>query len=164
MVRHARPKDAEAIARVHVRTWQAAYAHVFPPERLAELSVADRAEGWRAHLKAREMAVFVAEREPDGVVGFGNGGASRDVDGEGELYGLYVLPEAWDTGAGRALLEAVEDALRAQSYEEATLWVLEDNPRARRFYERQGWTLDGARELFELWDVSPPELRYRKRL
>ena len=50
------------------------------------------------------------------------------------------------------------------SYAEATLWVLEENPRARAFYERCGWSLDGERKSEERWGVSAAEVRYRKRL
>ncbi|WP_067505055.1 N-acetyltransferase [Actinoplanes sp. TFC3] len=42
------------------------------------------------------------------------------------------------------------------------LWVLEDNARARRFYERVGFTADGMRDLWTPrgTTVTVPELRY----
>ena len=42
--------------------------------------------------------------------------------------------------------------------------MLEDNPRARSFYERAGWAPDGARKAEERWGVRAPEVRYRKTL
>ena len=72
------------------------------------------------------------------IVGFASVGPSRDERGIGELYAIYVEPDQWSTGAGRALIERAEERLR-HAYGEATLWVLEDNPRARAFYERGGW-------------------------
>jgi hypothetical protein len=39
--------------------------------------------------------------------------------------------------------------------------VLEDNPRARRFYEREGWEHDGGRKDDELLGVTVSEVRYR---
>jgi GNAT superfamily N-acetyltransferase len=82
----------------------------------------------------------------------------------GELWGLYVDPEAWGSGAAAALLAASVDALRGRGFTEAVLWVLEDNPRARRFYEREGWTADGARKEEEFLGVVVTEIRYRRRL
>ena len=79
------------------------------------------------------------------------------------MYAIYVDPAAWSTGAGRALMEHAEAELIA-SYDEATLWVLDDNPRARRFYELAGWETDGERKAEERWGVRAPEVRYRKRL
>ena len=121
-------------------------------------------ERWRARLADPPpgWAVFVAER--DGVVvGFAAVGPSRDERGIGELYAIYVDPDAWSTGAGRALIDQCEEQLSGD-YGDATLWVLEDNPRARAFYERAGWLPDGARKAEERWGVRAPEVRYRKEL
>ena len=97
------------------------------------------------------------------TLGFVSVGPSRDEHGVGELYAIYVDPDEWSRGAGRALIVRAEERL-AEEYAEATLWVLEDNPRARRFYESAGWHPDGGRQTVERLGVSPPEVRYRKRL
>ncbi len=60
------------------------------------------------------------------------------------LHGLYVLPEAWGTGVADRLHERAVEALRAAGTETARLWVLAENRRARRFYERHGWYPDGS--------------------
>jgi ribosomal protein S18 acetylase RimI-like enzyme len=165
MIRRATPDDAEAIARVHIRTWQGAYAHVFPPEALAGISAEARARAWRANLGGTFGATYVAERNGE-VVGFASGGPSHDADceGLGELYAIYVDPEHWDSGAGRQLAVQVEDALRGEGFAAATLWVLDDNPRARRFYESGGWRLDGATRTGTHLGVETHEVRYRKNL
>src|SRR5215471_2754755 len=62
----------------------------------------------------------------------------------GELYALYLLPAWWSAGVGRALMTSVLDSLRGDRYRRVILWVLADNARARRFYERAGFTLDGG--------------------
>ena len=64
-----------------------------------------------------------------------------------------MLPEAWGSGAGSALMAPGIEALRASGYRDAILWVLEDNPRARRFYEREGWALDGGAKQDEFLGV-----------
>jgi RimJ/RimL family protein N-acetyltransferase len=51
--------------------------------------------------------------------------------------------------------------LREAGYRAAILWVLEDNPRARRFYEREGWELDGAAKEDDFLGVRVAEVRYR---
>ena len=165
MIRQATPEDAEAIARVHIRTWQGAYAHVFPPEALAGISPEARARSWRSNLGGTVGVTYVAERDGE-VVGFASVGPSRDADcaGLGELYAVYVDPAHWDSGAGRELAVRADDALRGQGFAAATLWVLDDNPRARRFYESGGWSLDGATRTGTHLGVETPEVRYRKDL
>jgi GNAT superfamily N-acetyltransferase len=157
--RPARKEDAAAIAEVHVRTWQAAYEHVFGAERLASLDVEARTRRWETWL-AEDATAFVAEDDDGRVVAFSWVGPSRDDDAEGELFAIYALPDAWGSGAGPALMRAALDAMREAGYRNAILWVVEDNPRARRFYEREGWRLDGRKEE-EFLGVPVAEVRYR---
>lgn len=157
LIRPARADDAAAVADAHTRTWQAAYEHVFGAERLAAIDVSGR----RRIADQMIASGGVAVAEQDGrIVGFVSVGPSSDVDGEGELYAIYVLPEAWGTSAGHGLMDAAKELLRAQ-YREATLYVLDDNPRARRFYEREGWALDGVTKTGEFLGLPVAEVRYR---
>ena len=160
-MRRARPEDAAAVAEVHVRSWQVAYEHIFGAERLAELGVERRRAGWERILAAPDEQVLVAEHD-GAVVAFASVGPSHGGGGDGELYAIYALPEVWRSGVGPALMRAALGALRAEGFREAVLWVLEDNPRARRFYEREGWVLDGGglRESEHL-GVPTAEVRYR---
>jgi ribosomal protein S18 acetylase RimI-like enzyme len=162
LVRPATGDDSLAIETVRVRGWQRAYRGIFPDEELDALPIDD--VRWRRRLVEPPpgWSTLVAE---DGatVVGFTSVGPSRDERGLGELYAIYVDPEAWSTGAGRALIERAEERL-AERYEVATLWVLEDNPRARSFYERHGWSPDEARKVVPRLGVRAAEVRYRKQL
>ena len=163
-VRPARPGDVDAIVEVHVGSWRAAYAHVFGADRLATIDVGRRRVIAERMVAAKDSALFVAEDAGGRVVGFSSAGRSRDADAEAELHAIYVLPEAWGSGAGAALLRAAVEALRAAGHADAVLWVLEDNPRARRFYEREGWRPDGARKVETYLGVEVAEVRYRRAL
>ncbi len=80
--------------------------------------------------------------DSEGLIGFASIGPARDNDMDDtlELWALYVRASYWGTGVGYALFEiAVGD--RA-----AYLWVLAGNERAIRFYERQGFRLDGTED------------------
>lgn len=158
MIRSGTPEDAEAVARVHVETWQAAYAHALPREGLDSLSVSERAE-----LHRHRPPTFVAEIAGE-IAGFVSVGASRDAGLDAELYAIYVHPAYWGTGVGRALITAGENELAKLGHVEAILWVLDDNPRARRFYELAGWSTDGAARNINLFGFDVPEIRYVKRL
>jgi GNAT superfamily N-acetyltransferase len=161
-VRHAQPDDAYAVESIRVRGWQIAYRHVFPPERLDALPVDETRWRRRFVQPPPGWSTFVAE-ENDDVVGFASVGPSRDEEGVGELYAIYVDPDCWSGGTGRLLLARAEEAL-ASAYDEATLWVLTANPRARRFYERAGWQWDGVSKTEERLGVASEETRYRKTL
>ncbi len=161
MVRDARADDAEAIAGVHVAAWQEAYKHVFPRDALASLSVEERTAQWHEWLKPSEITVLVAEQGGE-VCAFASAGQSRDEESAAELYAIYVDPPIWGSGMGRALLLEIEGRLRDTGFGQATLWVLQDNPRARRFYETAGWCAETTRSKIIL-GLEIVEIRYRKR-
>lgn len=165
-VRRAVLDDAGEIARVHVEAWRVAYAHAFPAAYLAGLSVDGRTQRWLRALSEETYDVFVTEVD-GGVSGFTSVGPTEDEDeaaAPGELYAIYVDPAAWGMGHGRALLARAEQALLDAGFDEAALWVLEDNPRARHVYEAAGWAADGASKPFARGGVSTVVIRYRKRL
>jgi ribosomal protein S18 acetylase RimI-like enzyme len=163
-VRPATVADAPAMGRVHVRAWQAAYRGHMPDDYLDRLQPTERAAGWeRAMGRERpRSALLVAEQDGE-VVGFAALGPSPDPEGAGELYSINVDPAHWGSGAGRALLEAVQDELDRLGFAETVLWVLPANARARRFYERAGWVADGSERTVDALGVTVPEVRYRRR-
>jgi ribosomal protein S18 acetylase RimI-like enzyme len=158
MIRPGTPDDAEGVARVHVETWQAAYAHALPSEQLPALSVQDAVQRHR-----NRPPGLVADRGGE-ILGFVDVGASRDPGTDGELFAIYVHPEHWGMGVGRALMEAGEAELRTLGHRDAILWVLDDNPRARRFYELAGWSPDGAARDIHIFGFDVSEVRYAKTL
>ena len=167
-MRDAEPGDAAEIARVHITSWQGAYTHAFSAEALDGLSDqhASRTLQWERWLREERVrsAVLVAAREGE-VVGFVHGGPARDDDVDGmrvsELAAIYVTPDAWGLGAGQLLMEAFLERMRAFGFSEAVLWVLDDNPRARRFYEAAGWRVDAAEKDDVLLGTPVREVRYR---
>jgi len=118
---------------------------------------------WELALADPGRDVFVFE-EHGAVVAFVGSFPSRDPDAEGELGEIYALPEAWGKGIGHALMAACLAALQERGYANAILWVLADNPRARAFYEREGWALDGGEKTDTFLGVAVRELRYRIKL
>jgi ribosomal protein S18 acetylase RimI-like enzyme len=162
-VRLATAEDADAIGRVHAETWRAAYSGVLPE---AAFDVEERRRTWRQWLAQEPQpraATFVAELDGD-VVGFAGVGASREEEGVGELYTIYVDPARWGTGAGRVLIAHAEGSLAASGFAEAMLWVLEGNDRAERFYRAAGWSRDGGRKVEQFQGAEIVEVRYRKPL
>jgi GNAT superfamily N-acetyltransferase len=157
VIRPGTADDAEGVARVQVETWQVAYAHALPQDQLQALSVDQRVEQWR------RWPPIVAEIDGE-IAGFVSVGGARDDDADGELYAIYVHPDYWSTGTGRALMEAGEAELRRLGHRDVVLWVLDDNPRARRFYELAGWSADGNARVVEMFGFDVSEVRYAKTL
>lgn len=167
-IRAAVAADADQIATAHVAAWRIAYRGIVPDRYLdgGEFEQS-RLAGWTAALTdgpdagedpLGQLLVPVLDGR---VVGFGVFGRERvdagsDVTGRGELYGFYLHPDVWSSGIADRLIDRCHAGL-AERFDAAVLWVLRDNPRARRFYERSGWTCGVGPEIVETtW--APPQM------
>lgn len=170
LVRDAVAGDERQIAEVHVAAWRGGYAGLMPEEFLAGLSADAGAERWRRTLAdpARPTHVLVAaDVDTAEILGVATVGPSRDDDAPettGELWGINLAPTHWGRGVGTALLGAAVDRLRTAGLDNATLWVVDGNVRARRFYERLGWTPDGATKIDNRDNLALHEVRYARSL
>ncbi len=128
--------DRAAVSRIYEESWRFAYQGIVPQAYLESIP----AGRWAAHLDEadRHTLLLVEEGRFIGTASFG---PSRFIQWPeaGEIISLYLLPEAMGQGHGRALLAAVIAQLATLGYQELFLWVLEDNHRARRFYEKAGF-------------------------
>jgi len=154
-LRPAVPADALAVARVHVRAWQAGYRGILPAAYLDGLRPEDRAA--RYTFDRTDGPRTIVAITDGAIVGFAT------IHGS-ELSALHVDPDAWGGGVGRALIERARTELAAAGVAEAHLWLLAGNARAQRFYERDGWTSDGTRRVETVWNVTVDEIEYRRRL
>ncbi|MGI5125657.1 N-acetyltransferase family protein [Pseudonocardia sp. CA-107938] len=147
-IRDATVADADAIARVHVASWQAAYRGLLPDAVLDGLSVAESTQNWAERLAGTQPGAHILVVEDEGVIGFAAFGTRPEgAPGERHLWAMYLDPAQWGRGAGRPLHAAMVDRMHAAGVHSATLWVLRGNERAIRFYERAGWSFDGTSKL-----------------
>lgn len=80
----------------------------------------------------------------------------------GEVYALYISPDLIGQGIGRTLLGEAHAQMKDQGFETSALWVLCDNQRARRFYERADYQADGAAQDDVYDGITLTELRYQR--
>lgn len=163
MIRPATVQDAKEIAHIHIQTWRAAYNGIIPQAHLQSLSIDERTEHWRERLSKYPERTLVAQ-EDGKVVGWVFLGPGRDDDaqGRGEIYGFYIHPDRWRCGFGRGLIKGVEQHLWKRGFGAITLWVLEDNQRAKKFYAKVGFYYDGTRKQITIGGEELWELRYVK--
>jgi GNAT superfamily N-acetyltransferase len=169
LIRRAMPADARAIAEIGVLSWQAAYRGIFPAGFLSGLSITAREIAWESMLDADEAdeaddaPCWMAERDGT-TIGYLASGPPRDEDvplPAAEVYAIYVLPDEWRSGAGRALITTAVVHWQARGVEMLVLWALEANMAGRAFYEALGWRTDGTRQQIDLGGFRRPEIRYR---
>lgn len=147
-VRRARILDAPAIARIEVETWRSTYAGVLADEALLAMSVDRLTASWTSELRRWPRGIMVWDGDEQGLLGYGQCGRQRDraLPYKGEVFMLYVTPDAQGAGVGRQLLLALLANLATSNYPSALVWVLRANP-ARFFYERLGAKLVLHRQI-----------------
>jgi ribosomal protein S18 acetylase RimI-like enzyme len=175
LIRPATPGDAAGIAAVRRASWPAAYAGILPPEVIDDVVVRSTPARERASFAERPWRHLLVAVAPVAVItGYASYGMEKGSNGlprspaaggppagrplAAELYTLYVAPDHWSTGAGRALMDRVLTEVRAEGYPRIILWVLRDNRRARRFYERAGFRRKGTEH--PSYFAGVPEVRY----
>jgi GNAT superfamily N-acetyltransferase len=144
-IREPRPDEAEILADIHLQTWEETFTGVFPPSAWGDEARTQRIAMWTGLCTGLRPDGRLAVAEVDGeLVGFALTGLSDEEDAptERQLPFIYVLRSAQGLGVGQALLDTV------LTDEAVFLWHLEHNPNPRtiRFYTRNGFAPDGARE------------------
>lgn len=114
--------------------------------------------------RAGMLVLVDSDHGTERLGGFSHICPTRDADMDpahtGEITSIYLAPEAWGGGNGVALIEASIDQLVLAGYDRATLWALDTNARARRFYEIGGWRHDGTTKIHDWGPFVCTDVRY----
>lgn len=128
--------DKAAISKIYEESWKHVYQGIIPQTYLDSVP-----EGqWASNLDSPNLKTLVCV-EDGRLIGTSSFGKSRmeKYDHWGEIISIYLLPDYMGKGYGKALLQAAVSELKKLGFEDVFLWVLEENIRARRFYERFGF-------------------------
>jgi ribosomal protein S18 acetylase RimI-like enzyme len=147
VIRDATQSDVTAIAHLHAESWRSAYRGILSDDYLEKHAHGDRLAAWQERFSAvapNPMFVLVADAGTQ-LAGFACVFPNEDAVFGSFLDNLHVAPQLTGQGIGRQLLsEAAARLLRSGSRTGLYLWVLEQNHRARRFYEKAGGIFEGS--------------------
>lgn len=140
-IRHMMQRDDRlAISHIYEESWKTAYKDIIPQSYLDSIPVGQ----WTSHLEeeGRNTLVLVEDDRLIGTSSYCKSSFS-DFNDWGEIVSIYFLPQYMGKGYGKLLLTAVMEELEHLGFEKIFLWVLEENRRARGFYEKMGFTSSG---------------------
>ena len=144
--RDARPEDASTLADLFARSFTDTFGHLYAPEDLAAFLGGFSEAGWRAELADPLFAFRLAEEEgrAAGYLKLGPTSLPHVAPGPAiEIRQFYLLSPWQGRGVAGALMDWALVEARARGAEAMYLSVFIDNHRARRFYERYGFTYLG---------------------
>lgn len=141
IIRKVNPSDSrEEISNVYEQSWKTAYKGIIPQDYLDSIPKGQ----WCSSLDSPDRYNLVM-LDGDKIIGTSSYCKSRfeNYRDWGEIISIYFLPEYMGKGYGKDLLEQAVQELKAMGFKQIFLWVLEDNHRARHFYEKCGFKNSG---------------------
>lgn len=138
-------EDIDGKGYVHWKSWHETYPNLIDAEFMKTITL----EKCQRIAHRRTDNIIVA-KDGHKVIGFVAYGIYRDdtVTDCGEVFAIYVLADYYGQKVGYALMNAAFDKLA--EYKRIAVWVLKDNDRAIRFYERYGFRFDGTEKEVKL--------------
>ncbi len=149
--------DINAIGKIYEKSWKYAYNGIIPKDYLDGIS----GDNWLPHFENKEMFSLVL-LENDRFIGTSSYCKSRSEEFSdfGEIVSIYLLPEYIGKGFGARLFEATLNELIKLGYRNVFLWVLEENTRARRFYESRNFKLSDKFNFINIGGRNLKEVAY----
>ena len=157
-IRYITPADdIMAISRIYEESWKYTYKGLIPQDYLESIP-----EGrWVANLENSNWSTLVCvdNGRIEGTSSFCESRFSQ-FSGWAKIISIYLLPDYMGRGIGKALFDSVIVELKKMGYRNIFLGVLEENLRARKFYEKEGFIMTDAYLDDNIGGKDVREIRY----
>ncbi len=163
-IRAAKKEDATSLANIIVESWKSAYSEIIPKDEITRYLDKDRRKiQFEKFIENGEIVLIGLLNEmPCGLV-FANKDNDEGLENCGSIYSIYLLEETWGKGLSSKLMDQTIEILKEEGCKQISLWVYEENLRARKFYEKHDFIFDGSKK-YSRFSNKPLELRYIKQL
>ena len=163
-IRAAKKEDATSLANIIVESWKSAYSEIIPKDEITRYLDKDRRKiQFEKFIENGEIVLIGLLNEmPCGLV-FANKDNDEGLENCGSIYSIYLLEETWGKGLSSKLMDQTIEILKEEGCKQISLWVYEENLRARKFYEKHDFIFDGSKK-YSRFSNKPLELRYIKEL
>ena len=157
IIRKVLPDDSYEYAALHVNCWKDAYKGIIPDDYLEKMvkELDQQVDSCRKMLSNPGDMEFYCAMLSDDMIGRLIFNKSRDEDkpDAGEISAIYLLAEHWGRGYGKQMMDFALNELYRKEFQETITWVLEENKRARLFYEKCGFIQDGIKRDIEIGET-----------
>ncbi|GFP75435.1 GNAT family N-acetyltransferase [Clostridium fungisolvens] len=163
-IRYASMKDSDILGKVHSESSQAAFKGIIPDDVLNEVfSIERRTKRFVSELEegSPRTAIIFEDNEPAGILSFAKCRYGSNDNSWIEIWRVYLTPRYWGSGVAKELIEWGINEIQKENFVNIELWVLEENIRARHFYEKMGFKHDNTFQIINM-GKELRELRYIK--
>lgn len=142
-IRYANKEDVDALASIYSKTFQQAFRGIIPDDFLKQKFSYERLKDSLYKRLNEGMAtccIVFKDDIPVGMQTFMKESSNDQENSEIELGTFCVLPEYWRQKIGEEFINWSLNEYKGKGYTKVNLWVVEENTRARRFYEKLGFS------------------------
>ena len=143
---------ADDLARIMIAAWRAGFRGILSDETIAKYTQFEPCTAMFSQLlSSGEGTMYLArlDGKPMGLLYWLPESAE-----DARIEALLTIPEAWGKGVGGALMERALADAKAAGYSALHVWPFAQNYRARRFYEKQGFTPTGRKRMGDAEEVE----------
>lgn len=161
-IRDAVPGDEKVLAFIQTQSWKATFRDIIPADTLARLTDCQKAEEMYTRVLGKpeiRVALESVDGRSHGITAWSKNRFDLGDD-TAELICIHSLPEGWGQGFGSAMLERTLGEMARAGFNRVILWVFAENSRARRFYEKHGFSPTGKTQTA----YGAEEVMYQKKL
>lgn len=163
-IRYANLDDSDVLGKIHSESSRAGFKGIIPDHILNDVfSIERRTKRFVSEISegSPRTAVIFEAKEPAGLISFGKCRYGNNDKSWIEIWRVYLAPKFWGSGVAEELIEWVIKEILNEHFTNIELWVLEENMRARNFYEKMGFKHDNT---FQISNTGKElkELRYIK--
>ncbi|WP_104401678.1 GNAT family N-acetyltransferase [Vibrio penaeicida] len=164
-IREANLEDVPSIAEIHVTSWQVTYSGLIPEDYILSQTIERRTKLWTNVINESLASLLVAE-ENQKVIGFISFEKIQpDLSSQSiEISSIYLLPNHFNKGIGTKLLSECKSRLTGNKVNQITLWSLDTNISALKFYRKHGFVETGKQNKERLNGVVLNDVELSKPL
>lgn len=153
--------DSKSASYIYAMSWKAGYKGIFSDSLLSGIPLDFWVGAFNGNYESHRFELAIM-RTNEGDIRAGGYGFSRDYDdkGVGEVTSIYFLEKAWGKGYAKPLMDFMVNRLKDMGCAKIHVWVLKENMRAQRFYEKCGFLATGAEKNVSLKGEDKVNVEY----
>lgn len=147
-IRRAESGDENILAHIQTESWKEAFKDIISADLLLKCTESGHvAEIYKKILQEQKGNGYILELDgKPHCIAWWDASRENDMPGYAELICIHSLMDNWHKGYGNMMMKQVLKDVKAAGYSKIMLWVFDDNVRAIKFYENQGFVASGKKQ------------------
>ena len=161
-IRKVKIGDEKILAFLQTESWNKSFGTILSKEDLEIYTNKTKAEEMYTTLLKNRVGngLILSVEDTPHCMAYWDKSREEELSDYAELICIHSLQDNWGKGYGSMMMNRVLKEIKEAGYRKVMLWVFEKNERARKFYEKYGFTSTDRKKEF----IGAAEIMYSKEL